>query len=64
MEKAGTMDLRKTFMIIVLCALMTACGDQKIVNNIKLVQTVGYDAVENGIRSAAVIANYEQEKRS
>ncbi len=53
------MDLiKKTFLIIVLTTLITAC-DQNIVNNIKLVQTVGYDAVENGVQSVAVIANYE-----
>jgi Ger(x)C family germination protein len=54
------MNLRKTFLLIVLSTLITACGDQKIVNNIKLMQTVGYDAVENGVRSAAVITNYEE----
>ncbi|MBD0382580.1 Ger(x)C family spore germination protein [Paenibacillus sedimenti] len=56
------MELRTTFLFIVLITLMTACGNQKIVNSIKLVQTVGYDAVENGVRNAALIANYEEGK--
>ncbi|MBD0384684.1 Ger(x)C family spore germination protein [Paenibacillus sedimenti] len=54
------MGLRKTFLFIVLSTLITACNQQNIVNNIKLVQTVGYDAVENGVRSAVVITNYEE----
>ncbi|MCZ8515446.1 Ger(x)C family spore germination protein [Paenibacillus filicis] len=54
------MGLRKTFPIIVLCTFIAACGDQKIVNDIKLVETVGYDAVENGVQSAAFIADYEE----
>ncbi|XEC97429.1 Ger(x)C family spore germination protein [Paenibacillus tarimensis] len=58
------MDMRKTFLFIVLSTLITACGDQNIVNNIKLVQTVGYDAVENGVQSAVVIANYEEAENS
>lgn len=56
------MDLRTTVLFIVLITLMTACGDQKIVNDIKLVETTGYDAVENGVRIAALIANYEEGK--
>lgn len=56
------MKLRATFLFIVLSTWITACGNPKIVNNIKLVQTVGYDAVENGVRTAALIANYEEGK--
>ncbi|WP_181873502.1 Ger(x)C family spore germination protein [Paenibacillus prosopidis] len=52
--------MRKAFLIIVLSTLITACGDQNIVNNIKLIQTVGYDAARNGIQSAALITNYEE----
>lgn len=55
------MELKRTaFLIIVLSTFITACGDINIVNNIKLVQTIGYDAVENGVQSGAVIANYEE----
>lgn len=57
----GHKDLRKTLLIILSSMCMTtACGEQKIVNNIKLVQTVGYDIEETGIQSAAIIANYEE----
>lgn len=53
--------MRITFLIILLCTFITACGNQNVVNDIKLVQTVGYDAVENGVQTVAVIANYEEE---
>ncbi|MEF3305824.1 Ger(x)C family spore germination protein [Paenibacillus sp. GYB003] len=54
--------MKTTFLFIVLCTCMTACGNPRVVNNIKLVQTVGYDAVESGVRNAALIANYEEGK--
>lgn len=60
MEKAGRRILRTMVLFIVLSTLITACGNQKIVNNIKLVETVGYDSVENGVRNAVLIANYEE----
>ncbi|WP_336772104.1 Ger(x)C family spore germination protein [Paenibacillus sp. MMO-58] len=59
------MELRsKAFLIIILSALLTACGDTNIVNNIKFVQTIGYDAVDTGVTSSAVIANYEEQGKS
>ncbi|TCN01066.1 Ger(x)C family germination protein [Paenibacillus sp. BK033] len=59
------MKLRsKAFLIIVLCALLSACGDTNVVNSIKFVQTIGYDAVENGVTSSAIIANYEEQGKS
>ncbi|CAM3282783.1 Ger(x)C family spore germination protein [Paenibacillus lupini] len=59
------MELRsRTFLIIVLCMLLTACGDKNIVNSIKFVQTIGYDAAQNGVASSAVIANYEEQGKA
>lgn len=64
-EESGNMELMKTtfptFILIVLSALMTSCGNQYIVNDIKLVQTVGYDIIQNGVQNAAIIANYEEQ---
>ncbi|WP_161807525.1 Ger(x)C family spore germination protein [Bacillus sp. FJAT-28004] len=59
------MELRSAiFLIIVLSTFITACGDINIVNSIKIVQTIGYDAVENGVTSSAIIANYEEKGNS
>lgn len=51
--------LRKSFLPMMLCVCLTACGNATIVNKISLVQTVGYDSDGNGVRSAALIADYE-----
>ncbi|RAP74774.1 Ger(x)C family spore germination protein [Paenibacillus montanisoli] len=58
------MNVRKTFLLILLSTLISACGNQSIVNDIKLVQTVGYDAVGDGMRNASIIANYEETGKS
>jgi Ger(x)C family germination protein len=54
----------KAFLMLILSSLLTACGDTNIVNSIKFVQTIGYDAVENGVTSSAIIANYEEQGKS
>lgn len=51
----------RTLLIVALCMLLAACGDTNVVNSIKFVQTIGYDAAKNGVTSSAVIANYEEQ---
>lgn len=50
--------------MLVFCTMLSACGDTNIVNDIKFVQTIGYDAIDNGVTSSAVIANYEEQGKS
>ncbi|WP_127580379.1 Ger(x)C family spore germination protein [Paenibacillus koleovorans] len=54
--------MKKAILIFVLIVLLAACGSQKVVNNLKLVQTVGFDMSEKGVRTVAIIADYEEGK--
>ncbi|MBO0962166.1 Ger(x)C family spore germination protein [Neobacillus sp. MM2021_6] len=54
---------RKIVLVVILCAILTACTNSKIVNKICLVHVVSFDTAANGIKSAALISHYnEQEK--
>ncbi len=54
------MNWTKLFLCLSIFSVFTACASPSIINNIKLVQTVGYDVVEDEVRSAYLIANYEE----
>lgn len=55
---------RKIFPVIILCAVLSACADQKIVNMIILVPAISFDTVTNGIKSAALIANFKEQGKT
>ncbi|TFE22698.1 Ger(x)C family spore germination protein [Cohnella luojiensis] len=50
----------KFFLVLGLCAVLSACADRNIVNKIELAQTLGLDSVRNGIKSAVLIARYKE----
>lgn len=50
---------RLWFFVFIAC-LLTSCGEQKIVNRIKLVQTIGLDNVDNGVKSTVFIGSYKK----
>jgi spore germination protein len=51
---------RKIFLVIILCAVLSACADQKIVNEICLVHAISFDTVANGKKSAALISHFKE----
>ncbi|MGM0878945.1 MAG: Ger(x)C family spore germination protein [Bacillota bacterium] len=55
---------RKIFLVIILCAVLSACVDQKIVNEIVLVHAISFDTVSNGIKSAALIAHFKEQGKT
>jgi len=55
----------KAALIVVVCgALSAACADQHVVNKINLVQTVSYDAEEEGVKSAVLVASYKEKGKT
>ncbi|MDD9269699.1 Ger(x)C family spore germination protein [Paenibacillus sp. GCM10023248] len=58
------MDRRKIFPIIILCAVLSACSDQKIVNQICLVHAISFDTVANGKKSAALISHFKEQGKT
>lgn len=55
---------RKIFLVIILCAVLSACVDQKIVNEIVLVHAISFDTVANGIKSAALISHFKEQGKT
>jgi len=55
---------RKIFLVIILCAVLTACADQKIVNMICLVHAISFDTVANGIKSAVLISHFKEQGKT
>lgn len=55
---------RKIVPVIILCAVLSACADPKIVNEICLVHVISFDTVANGIESAALIAHYKEQEKT
>lgn len=55
---------RKIFLVIILCAVLSACADRKIVNEIVLVSAISFDTVSDGIKSAALIANFKEQGKT
>jgi Ger(x)C family germination protein len=51
---------RKIFLVIILCAVLSACADQKIVNQICLVHAFSFDTAANGIKNAALISHFKE----
>lgn len=54
----------KTFLVIILCAVLSACSDQRIVNKICLVHAVSFDTVANGIKSTALIGHFKEQGKT
>jgi spore germination protein len=51
---------KNIFLGIILCAVLSACANKNIVNEIVLVHAISFDTVANGIKSAALIANFKE----
>lgn len=54
----------KIFPVIILCAVLSACADQKIVNQICLVHAISFDTVANGKKSSALISHFEEKGKT
>ncbi|KQX53912.1 MULTISPECIES: Ger(x)C family spore germination protein [unclassified Paenibacillus] len=55
---------RKIFPIIILCAVLSACADQKIVNEICLVHAISFDTVANGKKIGALISHFKEQGKT
>ncbi|NOU84580.1 Ger(x)C family spore germination protein [Paenibacillus sp. LMG 31460] len=55
---------RKIFLVIILCAVLSACVDQKIVNQICLLHVISFDTVANGIKSAILISHFKEKGKT
>ncbi|WP_162463131.1 Ger(x)C family spore germination protein [Paenibacillus psychroresistens] len=53
--------MAKIFLSLVLCVCLTACGEQKIVNNIRLVHTIGYDMAGANIKGTVLMGDYKKQ---
>lgn len=54
------MKLLKTIILIVISCNLTACASQKIVDDIKIVQTIGYDLEGDNVKSAVLYPSFEK----
>ncbi|WP_219836106.1 Ger(x)C family spore germination protein [Paenibacillus sp. R14(2021)] len=52
--------MRKWIAALLLCALLTGCGDKKTINKIMLVQSLGFDTAGNSIRGSVLTGNYNK----
>lgn len=50
----------KIVLLIFFCILFTACSDTKILNEIKLVQTIGVDAIGKNVKSTVLVGSYKK----
>lgn len=58
------MRRRGIFLIIVLSTVLSACTDQKIVNQICLVHAMSFDTAVNGIKSAILISHFKEQGKT
>ncbi|NIK66949.1 MULTISPECIES: Ger(x)C family spore germination protein [unclassified Paenibacillus] len=58
------MNRRKIYLLIILCAVLSACTDQKVVNEVCLVHAISFDNVANGIKSAAIISHFKEQGKT
>jgi spore germination protein len=58
------MNRWKIFLVIILCAVLSACADQKIVNKIVLVHALSFDTVAKGIKTAALISHFKEQGKT
>ncbi|RCW49462.1 Ger(x)C family spore germination protein [Paenibacillus prosopidis] len=54
------MKLLKTIILIVISCNLTACTNQKIVDDIKIIQTIGYDLEGNNVKSTVLYPSFEK----
>lgn len=52
---------RKFFLVIFFCAILSACSEQNIVNEIVLVHAISFDTVSNTLKSSALISNFKEQ---
>jgi len=58
------MFMRKIFPVFILCAVLSACADPKIVNKICLVHALSFDTVANGKKSTALISQFKEKGKT
>lgn len=56
--------MAKRWSVILLCAFVSACGDQRIINRIELVETVSFDNAGDGIKSSILVDRYKERARA
>lgn len=54
------MKLLKLFILAVISCHLTSCANQKIVDDIKIVQTIGYDLEGNNVKSSVLFPSFEK----
>lgn len=54
------MKLLKFFILTLISCHLTSCANQKIVDDIKIVQTIGYDSVGNNVKSTVLYPSFEK----
>ncbi|REE88543.1 Ger(x)C family germination protein [Paenibacillus taihuensis] len=54
----------KTFSVIILFAVLSACSDQRIVNQICLVHAISFDTVSNGKKTAVLISHFKEQGKT
>ncbi|WP_219838109.1 Ger(x)C family spore germination protein [Paenibacillus sp. R14(2021)] len=55
---------RKIYLVIILCTVLSACSDQKIVNQICLIHAISFDTVANGKKTAALISHFKEQGKT
>jgi Ger(x)C family germination protein len=45
-----------------LCVVLTACSSSRIINDVQLIHTLGYDQVDNQIKGTAITHRYEKDQ--
>ncbi|MBM7563985.1 Ger(x)C family spore germination protein [Paenibacillus sacheonensis] len=58
------MNRRKIFLVIILCTVLSACTDQKIVNQICLVHAISFDTVAKGKKTAVLISHFKEQGKT
>lgn len=52
--------MRVIFVIVLVSGILLGCSDQRIINQINLVQTMGLDSAEQGVRSTVLIGSFKK----
>ncbi|MED4750891.1 Ger(x)C family spore germination protein [Brevibacillus choshinensis] len=47
-----------------LCLVLTACSSSRIINDVQLIHTLGYDQVDNKIKGTAITHRYEKDQEN
>ncbi|CAM4179434.1 Ger(x)C family germination protein [Paenibacillus endophyticus] len=53
-------SLFRSIIPLTLCLVLTACGNEKLINEIMLVQTLGFDSIGSNVRGSILIGDYRK----